>query len=769
MSFIDHLPFRSRVGGPPEAAPVVPGRERGLSTFGGVFTPSILTILGVIMYLRFGWVVGNVGLIGTLIIVTLSTVITFLTALSIAEIATDQRVRIGGAYYMISRSLGIETGGAVGIPLYFAQALSIALYTVGFAESVVNVFPSLSQRWVGVVTTLLVAGLAVKSARIAIRAQYFIMAAIVVSLVSFFFGSPLEATHVEMWGVPAERAESFWVVFAVFFPAVTGIMAGVNMSGDLDDPSRAIPRGTLAAVGVGYLIYMTLPMVLAMRADAATLVSDPLVMRRIAFWGDAILLGVWGATLSSAMGSILGAPRVLQALARDGVLPGRLRWLGRGAGADDEPRLGTLFTLGVALVAVWAGSLNAIAPILTMFFLTTYGVLNVAAGVERFLGSPSFRPRFRVHWFWSMLGAVGCIAVMFLINPVATGIAILVVIIIFAWLERRELRTAWGDVRRGIWMAVTRAGLLRLREPADPKNWRPHVLVFSGAPTRRWHLIEIARAMTHDRGLITVATVLTESVRTERQASMEQAIQEYLEKRGVQGLVRVVRGGSREPFDAARRLVESYGLGALVPNTIVLGDSERPEIRAAYGNMIEEFHAANRNVLIVHEDPDRGFGEREEIHVWWGGLQRNGGLMMILAYLIRTSRQWPGARVSLKTVVPNEAAVEGSRRHMAAIVQATRTGADFEVVVAGERTFEQILRQTSRGADLVFLGLAEPEEPGDFVETWTRIEGWIADMPTTVFVLAAENLEFGEVLLETEMAATGKVAPRSPRDSAENE
>ena len=200
----------------PISEPAAPGKGgAGLSTFEGVFTPSILTILGVIMYLRFGWVVGNVGLLGTLAIVTLSTGITFLTALSIAAIATDQRVRIGGAYYMISRSLGIETGGAVGIPLYFAQALSVALYTVGFAESVVGAFPAADEKVVGVVTTILVTLVALKSARAAIRSQYIIMVAIGLSLISLVFGSPIEETEIVYWSEPREG--NFWVVFAVFF------------------------------------------------------------------------------------------------------------------------------------------------------------------------------------------------------------------------------------------------------------------------------------------------------------------------------------------------------------------------------------------------------------------------------------------------------------------------------------------------------------------------------------------------------------------------
>ena len=322
----------------------------GLGTFGGVYTPSILTILGVIMYLRFGWVVGNVGLIGTLIIVTLSTGITFLTALSVCAIATDRVVRTGGAYYMISRSLGIETGGAVGIPLYFAQALSVALYTIGFAESVIEVFGGLNQLYVALVVTILVAVLAITSASVAIKAQYFIMAGIVLSLVSFAFGRPLEATDVELWGAAESVSEPFWSVFAVFFPAVTGIMAGVNMSGDLKDPVKSIPSGTLAAVGTGYVIYMVLPILLAGRADASTLIAEPLIMQEMSAWGPAILIGVWGATLSSAIGSILGAPRVLQALARDGVLPRWMTFLGQGSGKTDEPKIGTAVTLVVAVL-----------------------------------------------------------------------------------------------------------------------------------------------------------------------------------------------------------------------------------------------------------------------------------------------------------------------------------------------------------------------------------------------------------------------------------
>ena len=592
-----------------------------------------------------------------------------------------------------------------------------------------------------------VALLALKSARAAIRAQYFIMGAIGVSLVSFFLGSavgPPDTVTVPLADVPREN---FWVVFAVFFPAVTGIMAGVNMSGDLKEPGKAIPKGTMAAVLVGYAIYMILPVFLAMRADHNQLIQEPLIMRRMALWGDAIILGVWGATLSSAVGSIMGAPRVLQALARDGVLPNSLRWLGRGSGPEDTPRAGTAVTLGIALGAVAVGNLNLIAPVLTMFFLTTYGVLNISAGLERLLGSPSFRPRFKVPWYLSALGAVGCVSVMFLVNPVATVIAIVVVLGIYVWLERRELKSAWGDVRRGIWMALTRAGLLRLRHTRDPKNWRPHLLVLSGSPTRRWYLIRFADWLSHRRALVTVSSVITDkSVTLDRQRAMENTIHDYLARRGIEALIRLIR--APDPFEGAERLVEAYGLGELSPNTYLVGDSEVPEHRDAYCRMIARFHEGRRNVVILHYNADMRFGRRERIDVWWGGLKRNGGLMLTLAYLLQTSVDWRGADVRVKMVVPTPEAAAGARPNLEAIVRSMRSGATAEVLVSDGRPFVEIMRDSSRGADFILMGMREPDE--QFKMHYERMRDMVEGMPTAAFVLAAEDMPFGEIVVNLE-------------------
>ncbi|MEO0434152.1 MAG: Na-K-Cl cotransporter, partial [Cyanobacteria bacterium J06656_5] len=680
---------------PESSSKVIEANSNGLGTFGGVFTPSILTILGVIMYLRFGWVVGQMGLVKTLLIVTISTAITFITGLSISAIATDKVVRAGGAYYMISRSLGIETGGAVGIPLYFAQAFSVALYTIGFAESVASAFPQLpiTITVMALVTTIAVTALALKSADIAIKAQYVIMAAIVLSLISLVSGSAAPPTELPL---PEDAGNvSFWAVLAVFFPAVTGIMSGVNMSGDLKDPKKSIPMGTLAAVGVGYVIYMLIPLLLINRADTDSLLADPLIMRKMAFWGDAILLGVWGATLSSALGSILGAPRVLQALARDNILPKRLRWLGNGHGPGDEPRLGTLFTLGVVLAVVCIGDLDAIAPVLTMFFLTTYMVLNVAAGIEGFLQSPSFRPTFRIPWYISLLGALGCIAIMFLINPAATVAAAVIVLSIYLWLERREIRTTWGDVRQGIWLSLVRAGLLNIADNADPKNWRPHLLVLSGAPTKRWHLIELATDLTHNRGLITVASILPNGARNlEQQEQIRSTIRDYLEKRGIQAFVKLIE--ATDTSTGSQQLIDTYGIGPLIPNTVLLGDTETDnhEARERYCQIISKCHQAKRNIVILRNPPSQMPQFPKRIDVWWGGLQSNGGLMLILAYLLRTGLRWRSTDIYLKLVVSNQAAAQAAQTNLNKLIETLSIGAQSKIIVAEGRPFDTILRKS---------------------------------------------------------------------------
>lgn len=717
--------------------------NKKLGTFGGVFTPSLLTILGVIMYLRFGWVVGNVGLIGTLLIVTLATSITFLTSLSIASISTNTKVEAGGAYYMISRSLGVEIGGALGIPLYLAQTFSVALYVMGFSESMIAIFPGLNIKIVGVITTLLLGVLAFFSTKATIRVQYFILSIIALSLVSLLLGGPIENSSIEMWGVPASRSVGFWQVFAVFFPAVTGIMAGVNMSGDLKSPSRSIPRGTFWAVGIGYLVYMLLPIVLANRADAATLVEDPLVMQRVAIWGGAILLGVWGASLSSAVGSLLGAPRVLQALTKDNVVPRKFSFLAKGYGAENIPRGGTVLTMIITLVSVILGDLNAIAPVLTMFFLATYGILNITAGVERFLKSPSFRPKFKAHWAFSLVGAVGCIVVMFLIHALATALSVVFIFGVLIWLRRRRLKTTWGDVRSGMLLQIVRYILLRIKPNNDPKSWRPNILVFSGAPIKRWHLIDFANGLAQEKGLFTVATILPESkVSQEKTFQFEKQITEYLNEKNIRSLVRVVR--AEDPFSGARYLSNAYGLGPLVPNTILLGDTTEVAHHVPYGRMISHFYQSRKNVIILSDDKPMSGRRNLNVDIWWGGLKGNGGLMMVLGYMMQNSPHWQHVSITIKMIVTSRNAAKEAEKNLDNMLSSMRVDFKKKILVSDKQDFFRLLSADSDKADLVMLGLKKPDDR--FSEYFNELKSKTNTIPRKLFVAASHDIAFKEIL-----------------------
>lgn len=298
-------------------------------TFGGVFTPCTLTILGVIMFLRLGQVVGQAGVYRAVGIILAATAITLLTGLSLSAVATNTRVKGGGAYYLISRSLGVEFGGAIGFVFFFAQAIAVALYVVGFAEACVGAFPGmgLSERTVATVVNVCVFVCVMIGAGWTIRVQYVILGVMGAAIGSFFLGAlpALSAARfIENAGPQYAQGQSVFTMFALFFPAVTGIMAGANMSGDLKDPGRMIPRGTLAAIGVTALVYLAMACVLGGAGGRATLVGNNLVVRDAAAIPLLITAGVFAATLSSALSSMMGAPRILQAFARDGVFPGGL-------------------------------------------------------------------------------------------------------------------------------------------------------------------------------------------------------------------------------------------------------------------------------------------------------------------------------------------------------------------------------------------------------------------------------------------------------------
>jgi hypothetical protein len=294
-------------------------------------------------------------------------------------------------------------------------------------------------------------------------------------------------------------------------------------------------------------------------------------------------------------------------------------------------------------------------------------------------------------------------------------------------------------------MALIRFGLMRISDEKEAKTWRPNPLVLSGAPTKRWHLIDFANSITHNRGILTIATVLTsDNIAPLRQKNMEENIRDFLSKRSIQGLVRVI--SAEDTFQGAEDLVKSYGLGTLVPNTIILGDSENEEIRDKYCEMITHFYEQKRNTVIIHDNDEDVFRNKNKIDLWWGGLKGNGGLMMILAYLLQSSRGWWDAEVTIKMMVPDERAAEDARENLSRITEKLRTGAQTEVIVSNGRSFNEVLHESSMDADLIFMGMATPDE--NFAEYYQTVQERLEGLPTTVMVLAGEDISYGEVLLQ---------------------
>lgn len=719
-------------------------------TFKGVYIPSILTILGVVMYLRFGWVLGSVGLPSTLLIVTMASSITFMTGLSLSALATNMKVGGGGAYFIISRSLGLEAGAAIGLPLFFAQSFGIAFYIAGFTEAVITNLGGLlpafvTAKMIAVTTLAALTVLAYISADLALKAQFFIFATIIVSLASFFSGGPVEQIG---GGVTIPPGQGFWPVFAVFFPAVTGIEAGLAMSGDLKNPSKALPLGTLAAVLTGYVIYMLLPIVLDLHIPDKQMLANPNAMRAVARWGFLIVAGVFAASLSSALGALLGAPRTLQALALDRIIP---PIIGRGFGKDKaDPRLATAVSFGVALIAVLLGDLNVIAPILSMFFLTSYGLVNLSAGLEGLIESPSWRPKFRVPCTVSLLGAASCFGAMLMINPGATIIAGFVAATVYTLVKRRRLNAHWADMRYGILTLLVRFAIHRLnRLKPDERTWRPRILALSGSPKSRWHLVEMAHSLTRHSSALTVASILpVEDWSADKVASMEASMRDYLEKRSVDAMVKIFPAA--DMLSGARALVRAYGYGPLTPNTILLGDTENRASFNEFAELIRLVYRTRRNLVMLREkEAEPATDEADEIHVWWGGNKDNIGLMLTLAYQIQRSPVWKQSRLILKTIASTEGERDAAKERLQTFIEEQRIPAEAEVLIKHLPSVYEIIHNASAEAGLVFMGM-RPPGPEESIEAYSAYYGNLMeatrDMPPLAFVLAAEAIEFRRVI-----------------------
>ena len=713
-------------------------------TFGGVFTPCVLTILGVIMFLRFGSVVGQAGVWAALLIVLASKVITTLTTLSLSAIATNTRVEGGGAYFLISRSLGPEFGGAIGVLFFAAQALSVAMYVIGFSEALISYLPAGSSPiLVASITNLIVCGCVAIGAGWTIKLQFFILATVVASLVSFYFGA-WQSFDADLLaansGAGYTAGQSFWTMFALFFPAVTGIMAGANMSGDLDDPARSIPRGTIAAVIVTGLVYASQAFLLGGSRSRDLLINDNLIISDIALLPALIAAGVFAATISSALGSMMGAPRILQSVARDRLFRPLVK-LGAGSGPRGEPRRAIVVTFLISQAAIMVADLNSIAPLITMAFLVTYGLLNLATFYEAITKNPSYRPQFRFcHWSTSLAGAVGCAGVMLLIDwrwaLVATGI----VTTLHWYLSRADLSANWGDVNSGLLFERTRKNLLKLEDELyHPKNWRPFVLALSGTGFSRPHLVVFGSWLTSETGVLTLGQVISGELidHRERRGSQEKILHAMIKESSLNAFPAVVVAADYTAGIEA--LVQCQGLGRLRPNTILLGCPLTAERMVVFCSLLRNLEGLGRSAVVLRrtdEPADDWAIPTGTIDVWWRG-RANGELMVLLAHLMLSHPDWRGRKLRLLRVVDNNAAIDEVQLHLEKLLKEARIAGACKVVVSSDPS--SAIQTTSRDAAFVFLGMQPPAQ-GTEVDFFHRTEGLVGSLERVALVQSAGGM-----------------------------
>jgi len=726
-------------------------------TFLGVYTPSVLTILGLILYLRLGWVVGNLGLTKTILTVLIASSITFITGLSASATATNIRIGVGGEYYMISHSLGLEFGGAIGIPLYLCRTLSLTFYSFGLSEAVVLII----SRWTGplpafAVPTItagiivVVSALSGKSASLALKLQIPIMIAVGISLAALIIGALSTGFRSpELAATYRTAPQGFWYVFAIFFPAVTGFTAGIGMSGDLKDSSRSIPRGTLLAVITGAVIYMIVPLTFSVTNAVS---FEELANPGVAAWTSSALLGsvlvfagMWGAILSSAFGSALTGPRVLQALSEDGLAPGFLSRLS----SKGQPTTATWITGVIALSAVFLGSLNAVAQFVTILFLTLYVIINLSAAIEKLVGDPSYRPTINVPWYVSILGSAGAVFVMFLLNPLACSIAIGLEIVIYISIRKRALRKRWGDVRAGFWFALTRYALTRLEAHAiHPRNWRPNITVFTEEIEKEIDMVYLATCLNQNRGVVSACQILEGRLSRDYFDidRMEAHMRNVLAENDIKAFCEV--NVAPEFVIGAIDVTQNNGIGYLRSNTVMFGwpsDDVKLDLMLMVMRTISRI---GKSTIITKLKDLKNRDLYRSIDIWWGGMENNGDLMLLFAHLLHMNPVWNEAKIVLRSIVDHPSKKDVTEQSLTETIKAVRISAVAEVIVNDSgKEIAEIIKENSGDADITFMGLMIPESGGEHEYSKKLIE-LSGGLKSVVFVRNAS--EFSGKLLSTE-------------------
>ncbi|MCR9063092.1 MAG: amino acid permease [Cytophagales bacterium] len=715
-----------------------------------VFFTAISTILGAIMFLRFGFSVGTVGLMGTIGIIIIGHAVTIPTAMAIAEIATNQKVEGGGEYYIISRSFGLVIGSTIGIALYLSQAISVAFYIIAFTEAFKPFFDFLFSKFIFVpwldwllhqmqfvaVPALIILTSVVlsKGAQLGVKALYVVVVTLIFSLIAFFLGEPVSSDI-----VPQKESvlshPSFFTVFAIIFPAFTGMTAGVGLSGDLKNPGKSIPLGTLAATICGMLIYILMAYKLSISASPEQLAdTNNLVMSDIAIQGWWIIpLGLAAATISSALGSLMVAPRTLQAISRDNVIPiGKINtWLSLGRGQNDEPYNASLITVIIALFFIMMGALDAVAEVISIFFMVTYGSLCLISFFQHFAADPSYRPKFKSKWYISLFGAFACFGLMFFMNPgYALGALILILGLYFVISYFNKDKKNIALIFQGVIFQVSRKihVFLQKSDKEASKSWRPSAIFLSQNSFKRHDSFNLTRWISHKYGFGTYIHHIDGYLSKQSHLEALQAKNRLIKIADISKSEVYVDAIVNSSFkDSINQVIQLPSISG-TENNLMLLDYNRSQVQEL-DVIIENFKliSAVKFDIGILATSERQYGLQKEIHIW---ITRkdfdNANLMILIAYVISAHPDWKGGHIKVFSIFPQDS-IENEKERLLNLVSAGQLPIslnNIEFLIREEADDSKaIIKERSMDADLLILGFLSEELKHNGPEVFAGYDG----------------------------------------------
>ena len=682
--------------------------ERTLGGFSGVYRPTLLTILGLMLYIREGWLVGNAGLLGGMAVLCLTYLITGTTSLSVSTITTNIRLGTGGAFALVSQSLGLEAGGAIGIPLYLALSMSGALYIYGFAEGWGYIFPTHPQ-WAVILVVYLLGFLAsTLDVRLVFRLHLPVMVLLIAAIASMWGGYFTTEIHYTPQWIGNFEDGNFWKLFAVFFPAGSGIMVGVSMSGRLKEPRKAIPRGIIAAWATGLIVYAVMMVWFGMMASPEDLRANSMISAEKSAIPWLVYAGLVSCCGTAVLGSFIAAPQVLYALGTHRLLPKSDFFTVTTKGG--AYRNAALVTGGLIGLTLLLGDLDRVARLITMFFLITYATLNVVLVVEQSLALISFRPTLKVPTLVPLVGAAACVFAMMITSPTFGMMALLMVTGIYFFLASRKIDTPWETVRSGIFIALADWAAKKTQRIDErfERAWKPDVLVPISSVAELDGKYRFLRGIAFPKGSLQILGVNTPQCKEDGCEFNEARLAEVVAELQLEDLFvtsSVIEANSVS--DGTKMGASVMQGGFFRPNILFVDASMQTEDEVQELLDLARRYEMGAAILMPHGEA--GLGHERRINVWirdqspnWdAGLRlANIDLTLLLAYQL--TRNWGGELRMLSVVSKSEDVAVADRNLRQLYADARLPGLELSWVRAGK--FHEVVADSPR-ADLQLFGL----------------------------------------------------------------